>query len=144
MDIGSIGRNVNTYGNVWQRGCGRAGHNLDDTAFELKKERCRSNSIHGRNTNNGKKVDPKDTVEIEEHEKKSEESTTDTDIVVKPDGSRVLVMTTNIGTMTTSVSLKISNSTEMPNESSEIDVTEEEQDVRSWNESAGRFGENVR
>lgn len=55
----------------------------------------------------------------------AEKSTTDTDIVVRPDGSRVLVMTTNIGNMTTSVSLKISDPTAMPNESPVTDRTEE-------------------
>ncbi|MCM1124699.1 MAG: hypothetical protein NC416_19155 [Eubacterium sp.] len=138
MEIGNIGRNINTYGSVWQHGSSRAGRSFNGLAFELKEEQCKSN------ISNGKKVDPRDATEIEDNEKKSEESATDTDIVVRSDGSRVLVMTTSIGRMTTSVSLKISDSTKMPNESSETDITEEEQDVRSWNESTGRSGENVR
>ena len=79
----------------------------------------------------------------EEHEKEKtgfEENTTDTDIVVKPDGSRVLVMTTHIGGMSATVSMKISEATKMPNESKEIDATEEEKGhVSSRNEGAGNL-----
>lgn len=42
-------------------------------------------------------------------------SQTTSDIVVKPDGSRVLVMTVNIGGMKTTVSLEISKPTDLPN-----------------------------
>ena len=78
--------------------------------------------------------------EPEEEKKELEESTTDTDIVVKPDGSRVLVMTTHVGGMSATVSMKLSEPTKMPDESREIDVTEEEQEhVRSWNKGAGNL-----
>lgn len=45
-----------------------------------------------------------------------EESQTKTDIIVRSDGSRVLVVTTTIGGMQTNMSLKISDATDMPNE----------------------------
>ncbi|MCI8338347.1 MAG: hypothetical protein HFH62_06660, partial [Lachnospiraceae bacterium] len=41
---------------------------------------------------------------------------------VKPDGSRVLVMTMSIGGMETTMSLEISKPTEAPNENSEHDT----------------------
>lgn len=47
-----------------------------------------------------------------------QESKTKTDIIVKPDGSRVLVMTMSIGGMETTMSLEISKPTEAPNENS--------------------------
>ncbi len=51
-----------------------------------------------------------------------EESKTKTDIIVKPDGSRVLVVTMSMGGMETTMSLEISKPTEVPNESSERDT----------------------
>lgn len=48
-----------------------------------------------------------------------EETETNTDIIVKPDGSRVLVVTMNMGGMETTMSLEISKPTTMPNDSSE-------------------------
>lgn len=48
----------------------------------------------------------------------SQESETKTEIIVKPDGSRVLVMTMSIGGMETTMSLEISKPTEAPNENS--------------------------
>lgn len=71
---------------------------------------------------------PKEAAETEEIEssdmatKNTEEtegvqkSQTKTDIIVRPDGSRVLVVTTTIGGMQTNMSLKISDATDMPNE----------------------------
>ncbi len=47
------------------------------------------------------------------HKKETE---TDTDIIVKPDGSRVLVVTVNVGGMKTTMSLEISEPTEMSND----------------------------
>ncbi len=47
-----------------------------------------------------------------------EESKTDTDIIVKPDGSRVLVVTMKIGGMETTMSLEISKPTTMQNDDS--------------------------
>ena len=51
-----------------------------------------------------------------------QESESKTDIIVKPDGSRVLVMTMSIGGMETTMSLEISKPTEAPNENSEHDT----------------------
>ena len=51
----------------------------------------------------------------------SQESETKTEIIVKPDGSRVLVMTMSIGGMETTMSLEISKPTEAPNENSKQD-----------------------
>ena len=45
-----------------------------------------------------------------------QESETKTEIIAKPDGSRVLVMTMSIGGMETTMSLEISKPTEAPNE----------------------------
>ena len=44
-----------------------------------------------------------------------DESNTDTEIIVKPDGSRVLVVTMNVGGIETSMTLEISKPTAMPN-----------------------------
>lgn len=61
---------------------------------------------------------------VEEQEKaddkktETEASKTDTDIIVKPDGSRVLLVTTKVCGMQTSMSLEISGPTAMPNDSS--------------------------
>lgn len=51
--------------------------------------------------------------------KQLQEKETETDIIVKPDGSRVLVVTMNMGGMETTMSLEISKPTTMPNDSSE-------------------------
>ena len=50
-----------------------------------------------------------------------QESKTKTDISVRPDGSRVIVMTMSIGGMETTMSLEISKPTEAPNENSKQD-----------------------
>lgn len=49
----------------------------------------------------------------EENEKSedAEESKTESEVIVKPDGSRVLIMTTQVGGMETVMSLKISEPT---------------------------------
>ena len=52
--------------------------------------------------------------ELEQVDKQESESKTE--IIVKPDGSRVLVMTMSIGGMETTMSLEISKPTEAPNE----------------------------
>ncbi|MCI9527841.1 MAG: hypothetical protein HFH37_13245 [Lachnospiraceae bacterium] len=49
-------------------------------------------------------------------------SKTSSDIIVKPDGSRVLVVTMSIGGMETTMSLEISKPTDMPNASRQEDV----------------------
>ena len=71
-----------------------------------------------------KYFNPDKEKESENEGKEVEESKTDTDIVVKPDGSRVLVVTTNIAGMSTTMSLKISEPTKLPNESGQSDETE--------------------
>ena len=58
--------------------------------------------------------------ELEQEDKQESESKTE--IIVKPDGSRVLVMTMSIGGMETTMSLEISKPTEAPNENSEHDT----------------------
>lgn len=55
--------------------------------------------------------------DTERAEEEKEDAKTETDIIVKPDGSRVLVMTMQIGGMKTMMSLKISEPTDMPNDS---------------------------
>ncbi len=52
--------------------------------------------------------------ELKQEDKQESESKTE--IIVKPDGSRVLVMTMSIGGMETTMSLEISKPTEAPNE----------------------------
>ena len=52
----------------------------------------------------------------------NQESETKTEIIVKPDGSRVLVMTMSIGGMETTMSLEISKPTKAPNENSKQDI----------------------
>lgn len=52
----------------------------------------------------------------------SEEPETKTEIIVKPDGSRVLVMTTSIGGMETSMSMEISKPTKMLNDNPKQDI----------------------
>lgn len=51
--------------------------------------------------------------------KKQQESKTDTDIIVKADGSRVLLVTTRVCGMQTTMSLEISKPTAMQNDISE-------------------------
>ncbi|MEH2941650.1 hypothetical protein VSQ32_01985 [Lachnospiraceae bacterium KK002] len=75
-------------------------------------------------TESRKKFSLEKPEEQREREKKSisEEnitSETDTDIIVKPDGSRVLVVTVHTGGMETTMSLEISKPTDLPNESRE-------------------------
>lgn len=54
--------------------------------------------------------------EVEPSRTEMEQSQTDTDIVVKADGSRVLVITTSVGGMQTTMSLEISKPTAMQND----------------------------
>lgn len=51
-----------------------------------------------------------------------QESDSKTEIIVKPDGSRVLVMTMSIGGMETTMSLEISKPTEAPTENAKQDT----------------------
>lgn len=62
----------------------------------------------------------KEEMEKAEDEKEEmETSKTDTDIIVKADGSRVLLVTTNVCGMQTTMSLEISKPTAMQNDISE-------------------------
>lgn len=56
------------------------------------------------------------TLEEYSESKESQESETSTNIIVKRDGSRVLVVTINLGGMETTMSLEISKPTEFANE----------------------------
>ena len=58
--------------------------------------------------------------ELKQEDKQESESKTE--IIVKPDGSRVLVMTMSIGGMETTMSLEISKPTEASNQNSEHDA----------------------
>ena len=64
-----------------------------------------------------------DVSDEESKQEDKQESESKTEIIVKPDGSRVLVMTMSIGGMETTMSLEISKPTEAPNEISEHDTT---------------------
>lgn len=53
---------------------------------------------------------------MKQGKKEIDKAETDTDIIVRPDGSRVLVVTMSVGGMETTMSLEISKPTDMPNE----------------------------
>lgn len=55
---------------------------------------------------------------IEEQSREIEKDKTDTDIIVKSDGSRVLVVTINVGGMRSSMSMEISKPTMLQNDMS--------------------------
>lgn len=57
------------------------------------------------------------------------EGKTSTEIIVKPDGSRVLVMTMHIGGMETTMSLEISKPTDLPNGIAEEENGDSGQDM---------------
>lgn len=63
-----------------------------------------------------KQGDNAEQAKTEVESSKLEQSQTDTDIVVKADGSRVLVITTSFGGMQTTMSLEISKPTAMQND----------------------------
>lgn len=134
MEIGKINHGVNMYGGAMQDYNRRKRADLLDSRTDKyfnPEERSQGEELRGEEISEE---------EAKEEKKKLEESATDTDIVVKPDGSRVLVVTTHIGGMSATVSMKISEPTKMPNESKEIDTAEEEKEhVGSWNEGAGDF-----
>ena len=52
----------------------------------------------------------------EKRKQERERSKTESDVIVKPDGSRILMVTTNIGWMQTVMSLEISKPTAMQND----------------------------
>lgn len=63
-----------------------------------------------------KKQQKEERLDKEPEPKQNSQSETDSDIIVKPDGSRVLVVTMNLGGMASTMSLKISDPTSMPND----------------------------
>lgn len=67
----------------------------------------------------------------EEREQKDiQESETRTDIIVKPDGSRVLVVTMSVGGIETTMSLEISKPTALQNESRNEQESSTEQSIK--------------
>lgn len=66
-------------------------------------------------------------------EDKDQESETRTDIIVKPDGSRVLVVTMKIGGMETTMSLELSKPTNELNEMRDNTISTDEQAVMDDN-----------
>ncbi len=72
-----------------------------------EKKRAKSFSLQGTDAESLKKTASEER----------DEAKTETDIIVKPDGSRVLLMTMSIGGMKTAMSLEISKPTDLPNES---------------------------
>mgnify|MGYP007113609406 CR=1 FL=1 len=66
-----------------------------------------------------------DAVDEELEQADKQESESKTDIIVKPDGSRVLVMTMSIGGMETTMSMEISKPTDTLNETENQEVTDE-------------------
>lgn len=71
-----------------------------------------------------------------EDEPENETSETKTDIIVKPDGSRVLVITMKIGGMETTMSLEISKPTDILNETADREP-EDTDSLRQMVEGAG-------
>ena len=75
-----------------------------------------------KSTNSLLEQEGNDVSDEELKQEDKQESESKTEIIVKPDGSRVLVMTMSIGGMETTMSLEISKPTEAPNENSEHDT----------------------
>lgn len=71
---------------------------------------------------------------------REEDADTQSDVIVRPDGSRVLVVTTNIGGSSTTMSLKISEATDMPNEAAKMRKEEKEPEDRGKSKAAGLKG----
>ncbi len=63
-----------------------------------------------------KKQQKEERLDTETEPQQNSQSETESDIVVKPDGSRVLVVTMNLRGMSSTMSLKISDPTTMPND----------------------------
>lgn len=63
-----------------------------------------------------KKQQKEERLDTETEPKQRSQSDTDSEIIVKPDGSRVLVVTMNLRGMSSTMSLKISDPTTMPND----------------------------
>ncbi len=155
MEIGNMGYNVNAYRGERMDNNRKTEQTIDYSSFDIRVGRLKGSVIGSsmyRQAMDGRKIlglfdshtdkyfNPDKAKEPEDGEKEIEESTTDTDIIVKADGSRVLVVTTSIAGMSISRSLKISEPTKTPNEDREVNEMEEkDQDVRSGNKGAGDF-----
>lgn len=118
------------------------GYRVDDAKIVIGNGGKSMNIFGVNNTLSGMYYDPGKTRKVMEQKKRFTESIqsaedkaeakeekrgekgdteTDTDIIVMPDGSRVLVITMNMGGMQTSMSLEISKPTALPNDVSQID-----------------------
>ena len=75
-----------------------------------------------KSTNSLLEQEGNDVSDEELKQEDKQESESKTEIIVKPDGSRVLVMTMSIGGMETTMSLEISKPTEAPTENAKQDT----------------------
>ncbi len=71
-----------------------------------------------RRADSGKKADFEEKVKAA-----GQKSETNSEIIVKPDGSKVLVMKISVGGMETNMSLEISKPTKAPNENSKQNIS---------------------
>ncbi len=70
-----------------------------------------------------RRADSSKKADFEEKVKEAgQKSETNSEIIVKPDGSKVLVMKISVGGMETNMSLEISKPTKAPNENSKQDI----------------------
>lgn len=115
------------------KGLGATGYLRDYGAKSRKSVPGKSYLEKTENKNVLEKVTPSKQISIEDiydkmkqGNKEIEKAKTDTDIIVKPDGSRVLVVTMSVGGMETTMSLEISKPTDLPNETgkNEDDVSQ--------------------
>lgn len=77
------------------------------------------------------RTDAKDTdlhSKVTKTAKGKEEAETNSNIIVKPDGSRVLVLTCKVGGMETTRSIQISDPTELQNSEQQPDILETEKE----------------
>ena len=73
-----------------------------------------------------KEMKDKEAEKSKKAKEKKDDETEDSSsqIIVKPDGSRVLIITTKVGGMETNMSIKISEPTYMPNDSAYLNEDE--------------------
>ncbi len=115
MRIDSINTgHITEYGNVYK-------------AAKVKEEKAR----HNKYFQIPEETEKSDELKQEQAAREKEESTTDTEILVKPDGSRVLVVTVNIGGMKTSMSLQLSKPTNWQNEIGKENIENPEQETKN-------------
>ena len=108
---------------MFVKGLGNIGY---PAGYEVKSRKGTSGKsfpekIEGKNVKNvAEKGDVSKRASLEDKMKQGkreiEKAETDTDIIVRPDDSRVLVVTMSVGGMETTMSLEISKPTDMPNE----------------------------